>query len=365
MPTDEPLDPRRPQRSRPHLSRIAEVMDVGVVLLDESGRLDFASDRARELLAMTGEPSDWERVVDGWSPLLERAGEAPEGSVELDVEDDPERLKQALRLLIHRIDDHEDGGFLVLIRDLGTARALERDLQMAAQLRGLMGLYMGVTHDLRAPLNAMALNVELLKRSLADDEDSELSAKQRRRIDILEEELGRLRRSLDRVLAQAAPARPDAVRYDLGAVVSDVAELLAPQARQQKVTLEVDVPEGRLLTFGAPDLAKQALVNLAVNGFEAMPEGGRMRLVVFAAADEVVVSVADSGAGIPEEIRDRVFDLHFTTKPAGTGIGLYVTRTLIQSQGGRVRLVETGAKGTHFEIRLPSAGSVPAATEVA
>ncbi|HEX9737085.1 MAG TPA: HAMP domain-containing sensor histidine kinase [Thermoanaerobaculia bacterium] len=233
-----------------------------------------------------------------------------------------------------------------------TARALEADLQLAAQMRGLAGLFMGQAHDLRAPINAMVLNLELLKRSLAGAEGST----EQRRIAVIEEELGYLQRSLERLLAQTSPARPSVVRYDLGKLVAEVGELLAPQARQQKVKLAVDVPERRLLTRGSPELTRQALINLAVNGFEALADGGHLELAVEPDGQEIAVRLRDDGPGVAPEIRERILELHFTTKKAGAGVGLYVTRAIIESQGGSLRLAETSAAGSTFELRLPRAG---------
>lgn len=242
-------------------------------------------------------------------------------------------------------------GLLVYLR-LRRRRPLEADLQMAAQLRGLTGLYLGIAHDLKAPLNAMVLNVELLKRSL--DHGDENAAAQHRRIEILEEELRRLQRSVERILTHTAPVRPEIVRYDLAELVSEIGELLAPQARQQKVALQVRLPQKRLLTRGCPDLTKQALINLAVNGFEALTDGGELQLEADARDGEIVLRVADDGPGIPRTVVRRVYDLHFTTKETGTGLGLYVTRAMIESQGGSLRVAETGESGTTFELRLPT-----------
>lgn len=236
--------------------------------------------------------------------------------------------------------------------DVRTSRRLDADLQLASQLRGVMGLYLGIAHDLTAPLNAMVLHLELLKRSLENT-----TAKQRRHIGILEDECRRLRHSVGRLLAQTAPIRAETVRYDLARLVTQVAELLAPQARQQKVELEVDVPRRRLLTVGSPDMTTQALVNVAVNGFEALADGGRLRIEAAAGEGVVTLSVSDDGPGIAPPLRDRIFDLHSTTKENGTGLGLYVTRAMIESQGGSLRIVDTGPAGTTIEMCLPEEGA--------
>lgn len=338
------------ERSRRYLSQLAQAMEVGVVLIDDELEMLFVSERARQLLGLDAEKleSRWSEICAAWRELFERAAQDAPKPQQVETTSWGQR---AVRLSVQRFADQDEQGYLVLIRDSLTARALEHDLQLAARLRGLMGLFMGVTHDLRAPLNAMALNLELLKRSLGGEAEGD---KTRRRIEIMEEELQRLKRSLDRLLAQTLPAPPEVVRYDAGELVAEVGEFLAAQARQQKVALEVHTPPRRLLTRGAPDLTRQALINLAVNGFEAQPDGGVMRVEAEADAGDVVIRVRDGGPGIPPELQDRVFDLHFTTKDTGTGLGLYVTRSLVESQGGSLGLARTGPDGTTFELRLPA-----------
>lgn len=345
------------QRSHRYLSRIAHAMDVGVLLLDEDLQILFASERTRELLVGEGEilEESWAHLRASEGKRLRRAARQAGSRHQMAIDLAGSGLP-TVRLSVQRFDEEDDTGYLVMIRDALAASAIERDLQLASQLQALMGLFMGLTHDLRAPLNAMVLNLELLRRSWIEVTDGagELATAGNRRLKILEEELHRLERSLDRLLAQTIPARPDSVYYDIGTVVREIGELLAPQARQQKVALEIHISQEVLATRGSPDLIKQALVNLAVNGFEAQPEGGRLVITAQPAGDQVVVLVADEGPGISASARDHLFELHFTTKKLGTGLGLHVTRAVVESQGGRLQLEKTGPEGTTFELRLPA-----------
>ena len=350
------LDPR----SHRHLSRIAHVVDIGVLLLDDRLNILFASARAHELFSVDEASFEevWQRICADTLTGSQDTGSAVE-RLELTVE--AEATGRPVRLSIQRFDDDEDAGFLVLARDALAAKALERDLQLAAQLRGLMGLFMGLTHDLKAPLHAMVLNLELLKQAwcAAVPRDHEIADKGYRRLETLEEELQRLERSLERLLAQTAPPNSELLDYDLGPVVTEIGEFLDAQARQQNVEFNIHLPRSPLPTRGSPDLFKQALVNLAVNAFEALPDGGKMQLDVALDGDWIVLQIRDSGHGIAPSDRRHLFELHFTTKASGTGLGLYVTRALAESQNGQLRLLETGPQGTTFELRLPRVGQKP------
>jgi signal transduction histidine kinase len=253
------------------------------------------------------------------------------------------------------LDEEGTAGFLVQARDRDLLQSIEVDLRMAAQLRALNRLYRGVAHDLRAPLNAMVLNLELLRRSLdpAAPPREGIGERQQKWVGIIEQELQRLRRALDVLLAQTAPPSEKPERFDLRDVLEEIGELLYPQARQQKVELERDAPGQGVAVMAHRDQIKQAVLNLSINGLEAMAEGGKLRLALAAEGPLAVLRVADTGPGIPPELADRIFDMHFTTKQTGTGIGLYVARSIFEAQGGTVRIERTGPLGTTFQLTLP------------
>jgi signal transduction histidine kinase len=202
----------------------------------------------------------------------------------------------------------------------------------------------------------MVLNLELLRRSLDPSAPPRegMGPKQQRWVEIIDQELHRLRRALDILLAQTAPAAEKPETFDLRGVIEEISELLYPQARQQKVELASELPEQSVVVTAYRDQIKQAVLNLSINGLEAMPEGGTLRLSVTSEGATASMRVADSGPGIPPELRDRIFDMHFTTKQSGTGIGLYVTRSIFEAQGGTVRIESTGPEGTTFQLTLPT-----------
>jgi signal transduction histidine kinase len=242
-------------------------------------------------------------------------------------------------------------------RGVGSNEALETDLRLAAQLRGLAGVFMAAAHDLKAPLNALALNVELLRAALGREADSAppTRAKVDRYLSVLEREIGQIDRALTTVLTQALPGSGEEVAFDLRELVEELGRLLGPQARRQRVELATSVPAEPLLAQGFRDRLKQALLNLAVNGLEAMPEGGRLAIVAAGEDGRARILVRDSGPGIPPEVVPRIFDLHFTTKSNGTGLGLHVARSVLRSFGGDIRVETDVGRGTTFTLELPLA----------
>jgi signal transduction histidine kinase len=214
-------------------------------------------------------------------------------------------------------------------------------------------LYLGVAHDLRAPINAIVLNLTNLKDSLLED-DGDSGKEHLQTIEMVEDELLRLQRAVESLLGQTAPLGTGASTFDVRDLLEELEFLLHAQARQQRLQFEVSVPNEPALVTASRDSIKQAILNVVVNAFDAASERGRVDLKVVSTHDSVEVLIADSGAGISESISPRLFEMHATTKESGSGIGLFVARSAVESDGGTLQLVRTAPGETVFSIRLPA-----------
>lgn len=232
--------------------------------------------------------------------------------------------------------------------------AEERVFRLAAHMRALSGLFHGLVHDLKSPINSLVVNLELLKASISESPDIE---RQKRYVRILDEELVRLNRSVERLLPAAGPPQEDLGRFDLRDLVEQASELLSTTARHQSVKYQLDLPEdGKMVpVHGYRDHVKQALLALAVNALEAMPRGGRLEVRLSADAGEAVLTVTDTGGGIPAEVADRLFEPYVTTKDRHEGIGLYVARSVVESTNGSIRHETVPDGGSRFTLTLPLA----------
>lgn len=229
-------------------------------------------------------------------------------------------------------------------------------LLLAAQMRALSHLYHGVVHDLKSPLNALVVNLELLRTSLTPDHPQ--AEKQRRYARVLQEELQRLNRSIESLLAAAAPPSAERGRFDLGDVLDELVALITPQAKHQGVSLEEGSTRNApspLPVEGYRDRVKHALLALAVNALEAMPEGGTLALTAASEGGRVRVSIADTGPGVPAEARERLFERGVSTKEGHEGIGLFVAEKVIASFGGCISHTSSPNTGSRFEVLLPLA----------
>jgi signal transduction histidine kinase len=140
---------------------------------------------------------------------------------------------------------------------------------------------------------------------------------------------------------------------DLRQVFGDVLALAAEELTTRNVTLDSSLPSNALVANVDADLLKQAALNVIQNGAQAMPEGGRLRVVLEEDKKSGVLRIADEGIGIPEEIREKIFDLYFTTKSEGSGIGLAMTYRILQLHHGSVEVQSSVGRGTEFQLRIP------------
>jgi signal transduction histidine kinase len=350
------LERERGAQVRQRLGALSLVMDVGVLLVDSSQQLDFANPRACELLgcADTAEVERrWPEIRRLLDPALEPAGRRA-SRLDLDVPgpDGP----RAIRCQVYTLDEEEHQVFLFLLRDRVMLDALETDLLLASQLRALTRVYRAVTHDLKAPLNAMVLNLDLLQSALRRGEGAREAEQSEEYLGVLREELERLDRSLLALLAETTPAGRGREEFDARAIVEEIGRLLLPQARLQQVALEARLPGAALRIAGQRDRLKQAILNVAINALEAMSDGGALELRLEALPEHAEVLITDSGPGIPEEMRPRIFDMHFTTKTSGTGIGLYVARSIVEAHGGEISVGSAPGRGSEFRLRVPALG---------
>jgi signal transduction histidine kinase len=235
--------------------------------------------------------------------------------------------------------------------------ALQTDLLRASQLLGLAHFFSTIAHDLKGPLNTMAINLELLNQSVErPDPDMERTReRQRRYVTALRQEISRLNRSLDAFLGHVRPAPDTRERFDLRELLQGVETLAGPTARLQHVSLQIDAPEEPALCAGIPGRLKQALVNIVVNALQVMRSGGELVIRLRVAGDRAILSISDRGPGIPEDLLSRIGTLHFTTKDSSTGIGLYTARSVVESHGGTMTVHSKVGQGTCFDLNLPLA----------
>ena len=251
------------------------------------------------------------------------------------------------------LDFIEEGGerigALLTLRDAESVRRIESEIELSHRLAAIGRLASGVGHEVKNPINAIVVHLEVLRQKL-----QQMDPDTRRHMDVIASEIQRLDRVVQMLIDFTRPVELRLTDIDLSRIVDEVLSLASPDAERHGVRVIRQLAAETLPVRVDADLLKQALLNVVLNGVQAMPQGGNLEVAARRASDrEIVIEVRDQGAGIAPEIRDKVFNLYFTTKKAGTGIGLAMTYKVMQLHHGSVDFAPASPRGTVFQLTLP------------
>jgi signal transduction histidine kinase len=235
-------------------------------------------------------------------------------------------------------------GTLVTLRDIESRRQLEQQLDFSTRLAAISRLTGGVAHEIKNPLNAMALHLEVLKGKLGGEQPE---------IEVIGREIKRLDTVVKTFLNFNRPVDLNYKPIDFNELVKQVLALVSLDANAKNVALKTVLQADQLWINGDPDLLKQAILNVINNGMEAMTEGGTLTTGTTSDGGQCQLMVSDAGPGIAREIQSRVFQLYFTTKESGSGIGLATTFRVVQLHNGTIDFTSEPGKGTTFRLRFP------------
>jgi len=242
-------------------------------------------------------------------------------------------------------------GRILAVEDVSLIKQMENRLKAEERLATIGKLAAVVAHEIRNPLAAISASAQMI------DLSSDLSPEGKQALKIVTRETERLNEWVSDLLEYARPRRGESADIRVNELLDQVVELVRcnPAARNIEVSLDL---EPDLVVFGDFQRLYRVFVNLARNAVEAMPDGGRLRIAAYREPpDQVVVTVTDSGCGIPPEDLDKVFDAFYTTKPGGTGLGLAVVARGVEEHHGQVEVWSDPNVGTRFTVRLPAAAA--------
>jgi PAS domain S-box-containing protein len=245
-------------------------------------------------------------------------------------------------------------GTLVTLRDVESLQRIGDQLQISERLAALGRLTAGVAHEVKNPLNSMRLWLEVLKANMPVELEPQQAVK------MLDSEIDRLDRAVKTFLNFTRPVELKLEESDLREVLDEVLEAARPSIAKAGLEMRVDLPSEFPPVLIDRQLIHQGVLNLLLNASEFTSPGGRITLSLRRSGDSAVIAVADSGKGISAEDQKKIFQLFFTTRPGGTGIGLANTFRFVQLHNGQIEFDSEAGRGTTFRIALPLAGSVKA-----
>jgi signal transduction histidine kinase len=228
-------------------------------------------------------------------------------------------------------------------------QAAEHESLRSEQMAALGQLAAGLAHELRNPLTAIQTLVEAAR------EESGGGALRGRDLEVLEEEISRLNRSIQSFLDYARPPRLERRPVDLRDVVEKTRQLLAPRAQRQEIELQAVVPDSPVVVPADTEQLRQVALNLALNAFDAVGHTGRVTMEVSSnGRGEALLTVADTGPGIPESVQGRLFEPFVSSKESGTGLGLTICRRIVEQHGGTIEAANRREGGAMLSVHLPA-----------
>jgi signal transduction histidine kinase len=326
----------------------------GILLFTGDGRAVLVSEAARRFLSIDRDAILGRHARDIFDRstvlghTLREAFDAGITLVQEDVLTETGRRIQASVDFIHDDRTSQELGALVTLHDLESVEEIESELELSRRMAAIGRLTSGVGHEVKNPINAIVVHLELLKTKLGDN-----SSGAQRHLDVIDAEIHRLDRVVQTLVDFSRPVELQLREQDLRPVIADVLALAAEELFTHNVTLISRLPEKPLVANVDADLLKQAVLNVIQNGAQAMPEGGRLEVILEESRKTSLLRIADEGPGIPDDLRGKIFDLYFTTKAGGSGIGLAMTYRILQLHHGSVEVQSRQGCGTEFQLRIP------------
>ncbi len=346
------------QSEKVRMEGILNSLEDAVIFLNGKREVVFCNQAAEAVLgrpldAMVGQSVDV--LLPGEHPLVSVVGELFEGGSErrnVAMKVPCPGGTRELAVSSYRIPDGEQtGGGVLALKDLDPVRAVQSLVTYSQKLAALGRLTTGVAHEVKNPLNAMRIHVELVKTRLAGRQPEV-----RESLEVIALEIQRLDRVVQGFLKFVRPQELRLGPVDVNALLHEVSQLMAPEAAQAGTRIALDLTPDLPPISGDVELLQQACTNLVTNAIQAMPKGGTVTLASRRGSDGAIeVRISDEGIGIPPEDLDKVFRLYFTTKPGGSGIGLSLVYRIMLIHDGRIDVESVVGRGTTMILMLPAA----------
>ncbi len=350
---------------RSYTQNVIESMASGLISVDSDARVVRLNSRARELFGLgdreaRGRPiaeivrfeeGDARRDIDAVI-----AGERRVAETDVGVVTDGGRIPVEVSASLLRNESGERTGAVLLFQDLREIEALKEEVERERHLAALGRLAAGVAHEVRNPLSSLKGFAQFLRSTFVPGSEEE------RYSNIMIEEVERLDRVVQELLDFARPVVADRVACDLNAVVEDLLSLVAEDAAFRGVEIVREFADGLPNALVDARQIRQALLNVLLNGIEAMRDGGRLVVrTSFLGGEQprIAIEITDTGAGMDAEQMDKLFEPFYTTKPEGTGLGLTIVSRLVDQNRGRLSVRSAPGEGTTFTVMLPTADGGP------
>ena len=326
-------------------------MPVGLLAVDQVGKIVACNVQAQGLFPSAYPDAVGRKAADllpaQLSQLFDRINEKTrlvEEDITLPSGKEGNQVWEAVAAAFSGEDVPE--GKILLARNVTAIRQLEKEVARSRHLNAIGSLAAGVAHEIRNPLSSIKGFAVYFRQRLSGNKEDEETA------DIMIAETERLNRVISQLLEFARPLTLKKEPTNMMDLVRHTIRLVEAEAWKNAVAIDIQAYEDLPLAIIDPDKIKQVLLNIFLNALSAMPDGGRLSVELAAQKDNMDVTVSDTGTGIKEEDLPLIFDPYFTSKPAGTGLGLAVVQKIMDAHGGVVHMESRAGSGTKVTLRL-------------
>jgi signal transduction histidine kinase len=340
-----------------NLDQILSNLQDGIMLFTRDARAVLVSRSVERFLSVNRDDvlgAEVHDIFDRYSVLGKTVRQAFDAGMSIVQEEIVTETGRRVEISLDFIHDDrapangQSLGALLTLHDLESVREIESELELSRRMAAIGRLTAGVGHEVKNPINAIVVHLELL-RSKIDSGSTAL-----RHLDVIQSEIRRLDRVVQTLVDFSRPVELQLRDQDLRNIVSSVLMLASAELETRSIALVSEMPEHPVMAKVDADLFKQALLNIVINGAQAMNHGGELAIRLTEDGRNALVQVEDQGEGIPEEIRPHIFDLYFTTKRDGSGIGLAMTYRILQLHNGQVDVESKMGVGTTFTLSVPT-----------
>lgn len=348
------------KKAEKKIANLLQVVDESLVLLDSKGKVVGHNTAAQKLFRC---PPD--QKFNRYFEMIKSSSRDLSDAISFAVNEG--RIIEAKEIIIWLPDgqdmqlrissqiskeDNMVSGILLVFRDLRLFRELEHNLQRSMQFGVLANLASSIGHEMKNPLGALgmhadSLNTKISKTPLAHDEKVQKS------LSVLQNEVKRLTRIITQFLNLAKAKPVNLTMIKINTVINDVLLLIQQQAIERNIKLETHLDENVDYIYGDADQLKQVILNVVLNAFQAIGRNGQVQIRSRMEEKRCFVDITDNGKGMIPEVQEKVFDLYYTTKEDGAGIGLAISKNIMQMHEGRISFTSSPQVGTTFRLDFP------------
>ncbi len=316
------------------LLEMLEMIPAGIIVADKAGYIAYANAQAQGYVGKQGLSLDEVNIAR----LLKSVTSGKETLM---------RMRDGRRIPVRiLINDLADGRRMVILDDISEIHQLQQEILKMDRLASVGELTSGIAHEIRNPLAGIKTTAQALEEELPEGDH------RRDYVGRIIKEINRLNKLLLDFFDFAKPRSMHTRRCNMQKVIEEAIYLVREQARQQGVQIIEMYPTAEVDAVVDPDMIKQVLMNVMLNGVQAMSSGGRLEVSLDNIDEEYIgIIIKDGGPGIPENLKSRIFDPFFTTKAKGVGLGLSISYRIIRMHTGSITVTSTSS-GTTFRIAL-------------